>query len=599
MLNISLGMNRPGVSAPNDADLHVATSATPSYSKKHFCFYCQKFQVKIARHLEAVHGNEEEVKKFTRLAIKSKVRKAVIAEIRKKGNHLHNNDTRFNTGELLVCRRPNVRMQRGAGDYLACGNCKGQYARSSIGHHFSECTGTSGKSEHIAVSSGKKATARLHETANVLVRKWIFPYLREDAIVRGIRYDELIILYANKECEKYGAHQHHYAMIGARLRLLGRFFEAIKVLKPAIKVFADVYIPRHYDSAIAAVRVVANFNEETRMFAHPAVASNLGTLIKYCGEILRSEKIKTELAAEQKQVEDFLKLMAEGFGTSINRAVAETQAQNNRRKKVVLPLDEDIKKLDNFIKSERTKYFNELKEKFSFLAWKKLAEATLLSLQTFNRRRPGEIERIHVQDFETHQNIDKVANKDSYERLSGEGKKLAKEFVRFEIRGKRGRGVPVLVDKSVFDCMQLLLAYRAEAGVAGKNPHFFALPSSNEECYRYLRACNLMREFSQKCGASIPNTLRGTQLRKHIATRCIQLNLKSGQVTNLANFLGHEEKIHKDIYRQPVLETDIIEMSKILKIAQGHDDSSDESEENETDNLNSREVPKKRSRFQG
>lgn len=388
LLNISLGMNKPGVSAPDDASLMVATSATPSYSKKYFCFYCHKFQVKIARHLEAIHGKEEDVKKFTLLPPKSKKRKAMIALIRKKGNHLFNNDKRFNTGELLVCRRPNQRMQKTAEDFLACGNCKGQYSRSRIGQHFSECTGTSGKFEHIAVSSGKKATARIHEKANVLVRKWIFPYLREDSIVRGIRYDELMILYANKECDKYGAHQHHYPMVRARLRLLGRFFEAIRKIKPAMKVFEDVYMPRHYDSAIEAVRVVANFDEETRTFEHPAVASNLGTLIKYCGEILRSEKIKNGSAPEQKQVEDFLKLMSEGFGTSINRAVTETQAQLNRRKKVVLPSMEDIKKLDTFITTERIKYFNELEEKYTFDSWKKLRNDITLAAN-FQSSAPG------------------------------------------------------------------------------------------------------------------------------------------------------------------------------------------------------------------
>ena len=96
--------------------------------------------------------------------------------------------------------------------------------------------------------------------------------MREDVIVRDIRYDELIIIYANKQCEKYGT---HHQMIRARLRLLGRFLHAIQSINPAIKKFSDVFQLRYYDDTIRAVKIVTRFNENLRTFAHPAVASIL------------------------------------------------------------------------------------------------------------------------------------------------------------------------------------------------------------------------------------------------------------------------------------------------------------------------------------
>lgn len=36
-------------------------------NKKYFCKYCNKLQTKFARHLETVHKNEAEVKKFSLL----------------------------------------------------------------------------------------------------------------------------------------------------------------------------------------------------------------------------------------------------------------------------------------------------------------------------------------------------------------------------------------------------------------------------------------------------------------------------------------------------------------------------------------------------
>ncbi|XP_032688011.1 uncharacterized protein LOC116852105 [Odontomachus brunneus] len=80
-----------------------------------------------------------------------------------------------------------------------------------------------------------------------------------------------------------------------------------------------------------------------------------------------------------------------------------------------------------------------------------------------------------------------------------------------------------------------------------------------------------MRDYASASGAKYVSALRGTTLRKHIATKCVDLNLSDRQVTRVANFMGHHEHIHKEIYRQPVAKVDILEMSKILEKAQGAD----------------------------
>lgn len=67
----------------------------------------------------------------------------------------------------------------------------------------------------------------------------------------------------------------------------------------------------------------------------------------------------------------------------------------------------------------------------------------------------------------------------------------------------------------------------------------------------------------------MPLRLRGTKLRKHIATRCITLNLSDPDVTELANYLGHNKNIHMQHYRQSIPQFEIIKM--LLKITQGED----------------------------
>lgn len=52
---------------------------------------------------------------------------------------------------------------------------------------------------------GRKVTCRLHPLANNVLKKTVFPVMREDDVTRLIRYDELLILYGNKLCIKYKA----------------------------------------------------------------------------------------------------------------------------------------------------------------------------------------------------------------------------------------------------------------------------------------------------------------------------------------------------------------------------------------------------------
>lgn len=78
-------------------------------------------------------------------------------------------------------------------------------------------------------------------------------------------------------------------------------------------------------------------------------------------------------------------------------------------------------------------------------------------------------------------------------------------------------------------------------------------------------------------------------MRKHIATHCIQLNLNDVEVSELATFMGHADKIHKQHYRQPQASRDILKISQYLEAIQGGDQgfNDESSSDSEVDNLNS------------
>lgn len=141
------------------------------------------------------------------------------------------------------------------------------------------------------------------------------------------------------------------------------------------------------------------------------------------------------------------------------------------------------------------------------------------------------------------------------------------------MRGKLNRTVPVLLSRYMTRCIETILNFREKMGVKPENSYVFGIPGFEKSRHKYLRAGALVRKFSVECGASILNTLRGTTLRKHIATNCINLNLSESEVVDVADFMGHSSRIHKDHYRQPIIRTKILRMSRVLQLAQGDDNT--------------------------
>lgn len=217
--------------------------------------------------------------------------------------------------------------------------------------------------------------------------------------------------------------------------------------------------------------------------------------------------------------------------------------------------------------------------------WLELAKVTLTSVQLFNRRRPGEIEHLLVKDFKNYVQISESTDKDLFQTLSGKAREIAKKYGRFTMRGKLMWTVPVLLAAQLFQCIEIILKYRDDARVPAKNTFLFGIPGYNKSYFKYLDACELVRRFSTECGAERPWTLRGTGLRKHVATISVALDLSENDITDLAKHMSHAVAIHKEIYRQPIISTDIVRMSQVLEKAQdvNNDDSNgtDSNDENE------------------
>ena len=144
-------------------------------------------------------------------------------------------------------------------------------------------------------------------------------------------------------------------------------------------------------------------------------------------------------------------------------------------------------------------------------------------------------------------------------QLSKLEQKLCSSLHRFEVKGKRGNKVPVLLTDEMKKRVDILMEYRNTAGVLPTNPYVFAIPQS-DNC---LRGSDCLRKFAMECGAKHPENITSTRLRKHIATLSQLYNLKENEMDILAQFMGHDIRIHRNFYRLP---EDTLQMATVSKI---------------------------------
>jgi hypothetical protein len=164
-----------------------------------------------------------------------------------------------------------------------------------------------------------------------------------------------------------------------------------------------------------------------------------------------------------------------------------------------------------------------------------------------------------VVDFQAANVVSNSNNCDLHQYLSPFEIKLCSMLTRVEIVGKRGNVVPVLLTAAFKKAIDCIIDKRCESGVPDTNVYVFARPQTNH----HFRGSDALRKYANECGAKSPEMLRGTALRKHVATISQVLNLKDNELDLLAQFMGHNIRVHREFYRLP---SDLLQTAKVAKI---------------------------------
>nr|XP_055069419.1 uncharacterized protein LOC129450574 isoform X3 [Misgurnus anguillicaudatus] len=529
-----------------------------SYNKKQYCLYCSKPYAKMARHLEFVHRNEVEVAKAVAFPKRSKERRVQLNLLRKRGNFAHNTDVvRKGEGEMIACYRP--KKCKNPKEFIHCIHCQGLYNKLSLWKHIKNCP-LKPKDDDAQGRKRVRSLCALKTPVGLEVSKGfkkVLSLMNYDEVSRVIHSDRCIMQLGEHMFNRMGSDVTKHDYIRQKMREVGRLLLEARRITP-LKTMEDFMIPANFKHVISAVKVVSGFDEEKNSYRIPSLALKLGHSLKKICSIVESNAMMYGDHERAECARDFRKVHQARWNEYISAGAITTLKEAKWNAPQIIPFTQDVKVLHAHLEKKRDKFLNKLKNCPSADSYAALAKVTLSQVILFNRRREGEVSRMLLSAFQSRDSSE--LHEDIAICLSEFERKLCKHFTRVEIRGKRGRKVPVLLKPSLVSAMELLVETREVCGVPNENPFMFARSGAMSA----YRGGECISKAARECGIKNPEALSSTRLRKHIATMSKILNLDENEADQLADFLGHDIRIHRQYYRLPEGTLQLAKMSKVL-----------------------------------
>ncbi len=381
--------------------------------------------------------------------------------------------------------------------------------------------------------------------------------MHQDEVYFAVKTDACILEYGEHLYNRlgYDAGKHEY--IRQKLRELGRLLISARKTTP-LKTTEDHIKPVSFIHLVQAVRHVAGHDSQTNTYKCPSLALKIGHSLTKISMLVESRAHIQDNCTTAKDARTFRRLYETRWHEMISAASLRTLQESKWNAPLLLPFTKHVQKLHSYLDVQQQHLYSKLTTATAPQTWTELAKVTLTQVFLFNRRRAEEVSKMPLSAFLSQNPSD--PQEDVNEALSDLEKRLCQHCRREEIRGKRGRKVPVLLTPAMQQSLDLLVSKRQECGVLQDNTYLFARPLA----YSYYRGSDCLRHFAKVCGAKSPESLTSTKLRKQTGTLSQVLNLRNTELDQLADFLGHDIRVHRQFYRLPEGTLQLAKISKVL-----------------------------------
>jgi integrase len=518
--------------------------------KKHSCKFCHKLNTKMSTHLTRCHQLEPEVAEILKMRKGDPNRRASFIKIQDEGDFQHNYRVlRDKTGSLI----PKYRKATGIGletDYRACPHCKAVYLKSLLSKHEQRCKqkadGKRMKRGQCAAIGMMMLPLPLGTSASFFEK--VISKLRDDPVSRLIRSDSLILQYGERLFSRRDIEEHSYGQINGRLRELGRLLQVLREnSEMRVSRLAQALDPVNFDLLVTTVKDLGQFSPSTNMCRKGSLVLKLSYSLKKCAHILKAEAIKNQDAESLDKCERFASLYAGDWSDRISTCASQSVQRAKMNKPKLLPSVADVEKVNNL-----------LDEDCKSELYPTLAKATLAAITIFNRKRGGEVQRMKCGDYiQSKRSCTSPPDDEILAHLTNTEKELVKTLHRVEIRGKFNRAVPILLTPKMVENIEKVLAQRTLLGLDSE--YLFVTPTGQ----RPYRGPAVLKEYAEAAKVSDPGLFTATSLRKQLATLSQAMAISDLSQDQLASFLGHDIRIHRNIYCQTL---DVIQKAKVASV---------------------------------
>ncbi|XP_033106284.1 uncharacterized protein LOC117108395 [Anneissia japonica] len=456
--------------------------------------------------------------------------KALWADIKNKGNFNHN--LRVHEGkanDLIVRKRPKLGSEKDVNNYVPCVDCLGYFNTATLYLHAKNCPKKQSTSKQVKhVKRARMLLPINHKSEKI---RAIVNTMRCGQLTLVVRGDKDILKVGEDTIECNSSRKGD--LVREKMRTLAKV--QARSICNKIVVARDMVKPQHFDTVVQAARNVSGYDEGRGEHQTYSLALKIGYCIADLAVIVRNQLIKEQDHKKKQEVDAFIQLRDTEWRTKITAAALKQRQTKKWKTPAILPLTEDCMAFNRFLKQRE----KDVKLQGNLV---ELAKVTLCQVIIFNRRQPTEVEMITVEDYLEKANQEKSIHDTIYESLSTTERVSLDRMTVIQVRGKRGRGVPVLLNNEMRD--------------------------TSEDATTPLRASKVMTELAQQCpNLKHPENLRCTKLRKQLATLSQILGLKNHELEQLANHMGHDVRTHREYYRLLVETVLLTKMSKLLHIA--------------------------------
>ncbi|XP_055082072.1 uncharacterized protein LOC129456738 isoform X1 [Periophthalmus magnuspinnatus] len=484
----------------------------------------------------------------------------MLNKLRNKGNYNHNTDV-LSSGDGLLKPRRTSKKKYNPKDYVHCMYCQALYLRRDLWRHVRKC---SSKPVEANSEIGRTKILSLATMVDSALCQQVSPgvwklltAMKDDEITATVRSDFCILQLAQSFFNKHGQEPTKYEYIRQKLREIGRLLLTLRK-DFSIHTLEDAVRPANFQMVIQAVKKVSGFDEEKHCYQTPSLALKLGHSLQKISDIIHCRALMAEDSELVKSTQTFKTLYSTKWAEFVSHTALTTLNERHFNKPCTLPFTEDVQRLHKHLEKTAEEAFKNLDKTSSPQSYGELCKATMANIILFNRRRGGEVSKMKLKGFLERDTT--ALHEDVAVGLTKFELKLCNHFSRVEIRGKRGRKVAVLLSPDMVNALTHLINKRKDCGVPEDNPFLFGRP----QCLTPYRGPDCLRLYASECGAKNPQLLRSTQLRKHVATLSQVLNLRNNELDQVADFLGHDIRVHREFYRLPEATTQLAKISKLL-----------------------------------